>query len=206
MAQQFKGYGDLLGSARFRAYALCMALSIGTLYVFIGGAPLVGARLGENSAVVLGAYMGMVPAGFIVGSYAVGRAGSRHSATRFILAARILTCAGLVVGLGLVVAGVVHPLAFFGPCVAVGLGNGLTMPSANAQILSIHRGLAGTASGLAAALTVVGAGVIAYLAGLVVNDSNASVVVPAAMLTASVLSLGAAVSIARVEKVRCSSA
>ena len=206
MARQFKGYGDLLGSARFCAYALCMALSIGTLYVFIGGAPLVAARLGETSTVVLGVYMGMVPAGFMVGSYAVGRAGTRHSATRFILAGRILTCAGLLVGLGLVGSGVAHPIAFFGPCVAVGLGNGLTMPSTNARVLSIRPGLAGTASGLAAALTVVGAGVIADLAGLVVNDSNASVAVPAAMLAASVLSLGAAVFIARAEKAGVSSA
>ena len=120
-----------------------MAFSIGTLYVFIGGAPLVAARLGETSTTVLGLYMGMVPAGFIIGSYVVGHAGSRHSASELILAGRILTCSGLLVGLGLVVSGVTHPLVFFGPCVSVGLGNGLTMPAANARVLSFAQALQG---------------------------------------------------------------
>jgi len=200
IAVQLKGYGDLIGSALFRAYALCMALSVATLYVFIGGAPLVAARLGETSTIVLGIYMGMVPAGFMIGSYAVGHAGSRRSAAEFILAGRILTCAGLLVGLALLVSGWSHPVAFFGPCVAVGLGNGLTMPAANARVLSVFPGLAGTASGLAAALTVAGAGVVAFLSGLVVNASNANVAVPACMLTASLLSLGAALFIVRAER------
>lgn len=199
LAVQFRGYGDLIASARFRAYALCMALCVGTLYVFIGGAPMVAARLGETSSIVLGVYLGIVPAGFMIGSYLVGHAGSRRSATQFILAGRVLTCAGLFVGLALAVSGAAHPLAFFGPCVALGLGNGLTMPAANARVLSIFPGLAGTASGLAAALTVAGAGLIAFVSGLLVDASNASVAVPATMLTAALLSLGAAIFIARAE-------
>jgi len=199
IAAQFKGYGDLIGSARFRAYTLCMALSIGTLYAFIGGAPMVAARLGETSTILLGVYMGMVPAGFMIGSYVVGLASSRRAAAQFILAGRVLSCTGLLVGLALAVSGGTHPLVFFVPCVTVGLGNGLTMPSANARVLSISPGLAGTASGLAAAITVAGAGVIAFVSGLAVNASNASVAVPGTMFIASLLSLGAAIFIARVE-------
>jgi MFS transporter, DHA1 family, multidrug resistance protein len=66
----------------------------------------------------------------------------------------------------------------------VGLGNGLTMPAANARVLSLRPGLVGTASGLAAALTVIGAGVIASSSGLVVNATNAAVAVLGVMLTA----------------------
>lgn len=201
MVLQFRGYGQLLCSTRFCAYAVCMAFAIGTLYVFLGGAPLVAVQLGDTSSTTLGFYMGMVPAGFIIGSYVVGHAGSRRSATEFIVVGRILTCSGLLIGLGLVFAGVTHPLAFFGPCVSVGLGNGLTMPAANARVLSIHPGLAGTASGLAAALTLIGAGAVAFASGLVVDASNASVAVLGAMLTTSLLSLAAAAFIAHVENV-----
>ncbi|RSZ24219.1 MFS transporter [Variovorax beijingensis] len=197
---QFRGYGELLRSTRFCAYALCMALALGTLYVFLGGAPLVAAQRGDTSGTALGFYMGMVPAGFIIGSYVVGHASSRRSSTELIFAGRILTCSGLLIGLGLVFAGVTHPLAFFGPCVSVGLGNGLTMPAANARVLSIHPGLAGTASGLAAALTVIGAGIIAFASGLVVDASNARAAVLGAMLTTSLLSLAAAAFIAHAEK------
>ncbi|HSV54139.1 MAG TPA: multidrug effflux MFS transporter [Burkholderiaceae bacterium] len=200
IAMQLMGYRALCRSARFWAYSLCMAFAIGTLYVFLGGAPLVAAQLGGISSVALGFYMGMVPAGFIIGSYVVGRMGARHSSTAFILAGRILTCAGLLLGLSLAVSGVMHPLGFFGPCVAVGLGNGLTMPTANARVLSIQPGLAGTASGLAAALTVSGAGIIAFASGLVVNAQNASTAVMGAMLTTSLMSFAAATFIARAEK------
>lgn len=197
---QFRGYGELLRSKRFCAYALCMAFAIGTLYVFLGGAPLAAAQLGDISSTALGFYMGMVPAGFITGSYIVGHAGSRRSSTEFIVAGRILTCSGLLIGLGLVFSGVKHPLAFFGPCVSVGLGNGLTMPAANARVLSIQPGLAGTASGLAAALTVIGAGIIAFASGHMITASNASILVLGTMLTTSLLSLAAAAFIAHAEE------
>lgn len=200
IALQLKGYGELIGSARFRAYALCMAFSIGALYVFLGGAPLVAAALGETSPVVLGIYMGMVPAGFMLGSYTVGHTSTRFSPHAFMLAGRILTCAGLLIGGALAAFGAAHPLAFFAPCVAVGLGNGLSMPTANAQVLSIRPGLAGTASGLASAFTVMGAGLVAFCAGWVVNAANARLAVPGAMLASSLLSLGAAVWIARAER------
>jgi DHA1 family bicyclomycin/chloramphenicol resistance-like MFS transporter len=161
---------------------------------------LVAAQRGGTSGTTLGIYMGMVPAGFIIGSYVVGHASSRRSSIELIFAGRILTCSGLLIGLGLVFAGVTHPLAFFGPCVSIGLGNGLTMPAANARVLSLHPGLAGTASGLAAALTVIGAGIIAFASGLVVDASNARVAVLGAMLTTSLLSLATVAFIAHAEK------
>lgn len=197
LALQFKGYGVLCATARFWAYAACMAFAIGTLYVFLGGAPLAG---GPMPSATLGLYMGMVPAGFIAGSYVVGRVGARRAPAALILAGRCVTCLGLVAGLVLALLGVAHPLAFFGPCVALGFGNGLTMPTANARVLSIRPDLAGTASGLAAAATVIGAGIVAFLAGLVVTPANARSAVLSLMLAASLLSLAAAVFAARAEQ------
>lgn len=193
-------YGELARSARFWAHVSCMAFAIGTLYVFLGGAPMVAMQLGGTSDLMLGFYMGLVPAGFILGSYVVGRGGSRYTSTEFILAGRCITCLGLLLGLLLAIFGVQHPLAFFVPCVSVGLGNGLTMPAANARVLSIRANLAGTASGLAAALTVIGAGFMAFVSGLVVNASNAHFAVLGAMLISSVLSFVAAIFIACAEK------
>lgn len=200
IALQIRGYRDLGRSPRFWAYALCMALSIGTLYAFLGGAPLVAAQLLESSSVMLGFYMGMVPAGFILGSFVVGRFGSRYTPTGFILAGRLLVCSGLLVGLALCVLGATHPLAFFGPCVCVGLGNGLTMPVANSRILSVRPDLAGTTAGLANSLTVAGAGIVAFLSGLVVSASNAQFAVLSVMLVSSVLSLAVAMIVASLEK------
>ena len=200
IALQLKGYGELGRSPPFWAYGLCMAFGIGTLYAFLGGAPLVAAQLGGLSSTALGAYMGLVPAGFMLGSYLVGRASSRHPPIRLILVGRLLTAVGLLVGLVLVASGLTHPLAFFGPCVFVGLGNGLTMPAANARILSLRPHLAGTASGLAAAVTVIGAGVVAFLSGLVVTASNAHLAVLGVMWASSLLSLFVALFIVHTER------
>jgi len=201
-ALQLKGYGELGRSPPFWAHALCMAFGIGTLYAFLGGAPLVAAQLGGLSSTALGAYMGLVPAGFMLGSYIVGHTSSRHAPTRLILVGRLLTAVGLLVGLVLLASGLTHPLAFFGPCVFVGLGNGLTMPAANARILSLRPHLAGTASGLAAAVTVIGAGIVAFLAGLVVNASNAHLAVLGVMWASSLLSLLVALFIVHTERQR----
>lgn len=200
MVRQFIGYGRLLHSAQFWAYGLCMAFAIGTLYVFIGGAPIVAAQMTQMPAAMVGLYMGIVPAGFIVGSSMVGRLGTQWRPIRFIVAGRLLTCAGLLVGAALAGLDIRHPLAFFGPCACVGLGNGLTMPAANSQVLSMYAGLSGTALGLASAITAAGAGAIAFAAGLFIDASNARSIVLFAMLTTSLLSLGAATFIARVER------
>jgi DHA1 family bicyclomycin/chloramphenicol resistance-like MFS transporter len=81
----------------------------------------------------------------------------------------------------------------------VGLGNGLTMPAANSRVLSVRPDLAGTTLGLATALTVAGAGIVAFLSGLVVNAENARLSVPSVMLVSSALSLGFAMVAARLE-------
>ncbi|MGH7005684.1 MAG: MFS transporter, partial [Alphaproteobacteria bacterium] len=49
-------YAQLLGSARFWAYTLCMACSMGTLYVFLGAAPLAVGKLLGGSSAQLGLY------------------------------------------------------------------------------------------------------------------------------------------------------
>jgi multidrug resistance protein len=164
-------YGQLLGSPRFWAYTLCMAFSMGVLYVFLGGAPLViGDSLGGSSA-KLGFYMGLVPAGFILGSYLAGRYASRKSLGAVLVFARLLTCIGLLLGLGLAMLDLTHVLAFFGPCMFVGIGNGLTMPAANSGTMSVRSDLIGTAAGLAAAMRIAGGASIASIAGLFLADS-----------------------------------
>ncbi|WP_140757113.1 MFS transporter [Mesorhizobium sp. B2-1-8] len=164
-------YGLLLRSARFWAHTLCMACSMGVLYVFLGGAPLiVGDALG-GSSMKLGFYMGLIPTGFILGSYLAGRYASKISLSATLVFARLMTCTGLLIGLVLSSFGTAHVLAFFGPCMFIGVGNGLTMPAANSGALSVRPDLVGTAAGLAAAMRIGGGALIASIAGLFLADS-----------------------------------
>jgi predicted MFS family arabinose efflux permease len=191
-------YRLLLSSARFWAYTLCMAASMGVLYVFLGGAPLVvGDALGGSSA-KLGLCMGLVPTGFILGSYLAGRYASKAPIGATLVFARLLTCAGLSAGLVLSSLGITHVLAFFGPCLFIGVGNGLTMPAANSGALSVRRDLVGTAAGLAAAMRIGGGALVASIAGLFLAGSIPALFVT--MLISAVLALLAALYAALLDR------
>ncbi|MGG7579407.1 MFS transporter [Rhizobium sp. Nf11,1] len=195
----FASYRQLLGSARFWAYTLCMACSTGTLYIFLGGASLaVSSSLGGSSA-KLGFFIGMVPAGFILGSYLAAR-WTRKSLSTTLVIARLSTCMGLLLGLILSISGVTHVLAFFGPCVFIGIGNGLTFPAANLGVMSVRANLAGTAAGLAAAMSIAGAALIASIAGLFLREAGAVSTLFAMLLTSASLALSAAFSAAFIDR------
>ncbi|WP_064705239.1 MFS transporter [Rhizobium bangladeshense] len=195
----FASYRQLLSSSRFWAYTLCMACSTGTLYVFLGGASMaVSSSLGGSSA-KLGFFMGMIPAGFILGSYLAARLGGKSLSTTLVIA-RLSTCIGLLLGLTLSISGVTHVLAFFGPCMFIGIGNGLTFPAANLGVMSVRADLAGTAAGLAAAMSIAGAALIASIAGLFLREAGAVPTLFVMLLTSASLALSAALLAALVDR------
>ncbi|WP_150254233.1 MFS transporter [Nocardiopsis deserti] len=182
----------LLGSPRFWAYTLCMAFSTGTLYVFLGGAPLVmGSRFGASSA-ALGIHMAMVPGGFILGSYLTGAVASRVFRSHVLVGARALTCGGLLTGLVLAASHDISPLVFFVFCVFIGVGNGLTTPVVTMGVMSEHDDLAGTATGLSAAMSIGGGALVSSSAGLLLGATSAVHDLLALLLASASLALVAA--------------
>ena len=171
-AQQVRSYPELFGSRRFWGYAVCMAFSTGSFYAFLAGAPLVAVTRLELSPAALGVGMGSITAGFMLGSFLSGRFAARYRLTRMMILGRLVAAAGLLLGLALAALGLVHAVAFFGPVMFVGLGNGLTMPSSNAGVLSVRPALAGSASGLAGALTVGGGALLTTVTGIVVTEKT----------------------------------
>jgi len=116
------------------------------------------------------------------------------------IAGRLVASAGLAGGLALFLAGVVHEAALFGPCVLLGLGNGLTMPSASAGALSVGPELAGSAAGLAGALAVGGGALVASLTGAVLTEANGPYALLGMMLLAALLGLAAALDVLRLDR------
>jgi hypothetical protein len=114
--------------------------------------------------------------------------------------ARLLTCIGLLAGLTLAMAGETDAPAFFIPCMFIGIGNGLTMPSAIAGVLALRADLAGTAAGLAAAMRVGGGALIAALAGLYLADAARIESLLGVMLVSASLALLAALGAAFLER------
>lgn len=191
IAEQYRAYPELLGSKRFWAYCVCMAFSVGAFYAFLAGAPLAASAF-DLSPAMLGLYMGSITGGFMAGSFLAGRLAGRLPVTTMLVVGRIVACAGLLFGLVLYAAGIDHVLALFGPCLFVGVSNGLTQPSASAGAISVRSTHTGSAAGLAGAVTVAGASITAAVTGAVLTVENARSGLLFVMLASAVVALGAA--------------
>jgi DHA1 family bicyclomycin/chloramphenicol resistance-like MFS transporter len=116
-----------------------------------------------------GFYFGIISVGYMLGNFVAGRYSRQIGLNRMMLYGNVIMCIGLLVSWLLFSTGVWHPLSLFGPASFIGIGNGMTLPNANAGIVSVKPHLAGSASGLGGALTMIGAAGLAALAASVLN-------------------------------------
>ncbi len=200
LASQIQSYPELFSSRRFWGYAVCMAFSTGSFYAFLAGVPLVAETIFKLSPSSLGFYMGTITSGFMVGSFLSGRYSKRFALTTMVLAGRVVACTGLIVGLAFLFAGLVHVATLFGAVILVGLGNGLTTPGCSAGVLSVRPKLAGSASGLAGALTVGGGGALSSITSLMLTKGNAAITLLAMMLFCSAMGLLATLYVMHVDR------
>ena len=200
LGSQIRTYPELFTSRRFWGYTLCMAFSTGSFYSFLAGVPLVAGALFNLSTSSLGFYMGTITAGFMTGSFLSGRYSKRFALTTMILSGRIVACTGLIVGLVLLSMGIVHVATLFGAVILVGLGNGLTTPGCSAGVLSVRPKLAGSASGLAGALTVGGGAALSSVTTALLTEGNAAFMLLGMMLFSSAMGLLATLYVMHVNR------
>ncbi len=200
LTRQFHEYPALVRSRRFWGYTLCMVFSTGTFYVFITGVPLAASAAFGLSAATLGFYMGTITVGFAFGSFLSGRLARRFEFSTMMIAGRIVALCGLTGGLLLFAFGQVSVFSLFGATIFAGLGNGLTMPSANAGAMSLRPQLAGSAAGLAGATTVAGGAALTSIVGAIITTEHGVWQLLGAMLVCVVAGLAAAVYVRRVDR------
>lgn len=196
---QFRSYPTLMRDATFWAWTICLVCSIGGFYAFMGGAPLVGEGAYGLTSALLGLGMGSISGGFMLGNYLTGRYATRVGRTRIVVLGRWCAALGPLAGAGLLAAGLNHPVVMFGGAIFVGLGNGLTLPGANAGVMSVNPKLAGSASGLSGALTIAAGAVFTSLAAMLSGGENGPVVLLVFMSGISAVGLLAALSVQRIE-------
>jgi DHA1 family bicyclomycin/chloramphenicol resistance-like MFS transporter len=185
-------WGALLASGRYWAYVLCSAFSVGAFYVFVTGVPYVATQQWQLTPAQVGLGLGSITGGFMLGASITARLAPRRGIYGLIWVGRWVPTLALSLALLLFAAGVSNPLALFGLTVFVGLGNGLTLSNANAGALSVRPDLAGTAAGLAGALSIALGAVLSGLTALAVERWATPALLTTLMLGCVLLSLMAA--------------
>jgi MFS transporter, DHA1 family, multidrug resistance protein len=167
----FAGAGALLRSGLFWSYVLQSTFGICVFFAFIAGAPYFMINVLGRSATEYGLWFILVSAAFMAGNLVAGRFSGRIGLDRMVLAGSLLAVTGAGLALVLLLGGAWTPLALFGPMMAVGLGNGFSVPNAQAGALSVDPLLAGTASGIAGFSQMFVAAVVSQAVGMLQNGT-----------------------------------
>ncbi|MEL6840347.1 MAG: multidrug effflux MFS transporter [Pseudomonadota bacterium] len=187
--EQVRTYPELLQSPRFWGYVLCAAFSSGAFFALLGGASFVGSTLFGLSPFWSGVALGAPAIGYALGNYFSGRFSVRIGINRMALIGTSVTVIGMGISLGLTLAGVNHPLNFFGFCTFLGVGNGIALPNVMAGSISVRPHLAGTASGLGGAIMIGGGAALSQFAGSILTIETGTVPLQLLMLAVSLLAM-----------------
>jgi len=170
--EQVSEYPILFASRRFWGYAFAAAFSTGTFFAFLGGAPFVGSKVFNLSPATMGVLFGLPALGFFGGNFLTGKFSMRIGIDRMILLGTIAQIFGMGMSLIISILGFGTAFTFFGFCIFIGIGNGLTLANSTAGMLSIRPSVAGTASGIGGAIQIGGGSALATLAGFLLSNSE----------------------------------
>ncbi len=138
-------YARLAHEPAFLLYVAVLALTTAAFYAFLSGAPLVLGSEGVGPDRI-GWYILFVPLSYIVGNFITTRLVRRVGERPLMWTGQALSACGLLLVLGLGLAGWHTPLAFAGPLLLMGVGHGLLMPPTLAGTVGVVPSLAGAAA------------------------------------------------------------
>jgi len=162
---QFKAYPELIRSRRFWGYALSAGFASGAFFAFLGGAPFVAIALLGLDPAQMGLYFVFISVGYMAGNFLAGRFSNVIGLNRMMFFGSLVAVFGMLLAIALWTVGLQHPLSFFGSLMFVGIGNGMSLPNANAGIVSVRPHLAGSASGLGGAVMIGGGAALSAITG-----------------------------------------
>ncbi|MDX1743306.1 MAG: multidrug effflux MFS transporter [Ruegeria sp.] len=189
LVQQFREYPELLRSPRFWGYSMSCALSSGSFFAYLGGAPFIGTEVFGLSAAQIGVLFGAPAVGYFVGNFLSGRFSVRFGVNRMVYWGCWLNAIGVAVSAVLFLMGLGTALSFFGFMTFVGVGNGMTIPNATSGALSVRPHLAATASGLSGAIMLGGGAGLSGLAAALLTKETGAMPLLWLMLATSVLAI-----------------
>ena len=199
-AAQMRQYPALLTSRRFWGYCLSAGFASGAFFAYLGGAPFVGKEVFHMNAIWLGLSFGVVSLGYMAGNFISGRFSTRIGVNRMILIGAVISALGIAASLLMFLMGLGSAVVFFSFMSAVGLGNGMTLPNANAGMLSVRPELAGSASGLGGAIMIGGGAALSAFSGAMLGPETGAYPLLWIMLASAVLAVVAILFVIRRER------
>lgn len=182
---RIKDYFSLLREPEVWGYFLCSTLASGAYFAYLGGAPFVGTQVIGVSPSTLGLYFILVGMGYMVGNFISGRYSERIGLEAMMIYGGIVACIGIGLSLYLMTNFTPQIGYLFYPLSLVGVGNGMTLPNANAGAVSVRPDLAGSASGLGGFLQIGGGAALAALSGSLITIENQALPLYIVMFTTS---------------------
>ena len=198
--EQFKAYPQLLTSRRFWGYALTTAFAAACYFAYLGGAPYVGAVVYQLSPEQIGLYLMFTPLGYIIGNFISGRFSAVIGLERMLIFGTLIVLVPMITCLVVIASGVTHPLGFYAFTFAIGLGNGMVLPNANAGMLDVMPSLAGSASGLGGAVLMLGGSAFSVAAGFFLTETSGAYPLLLCIIVSSFCSLILVIYTLRVEQ------
>ncbi len=188
-AAQFRAYPELIRSRRFWGYALTAAFASGAFFAFLGGAPFVATEVLGLEPAQMGLYFIFISLGYMLGNFTAGKFSSRIGLNRMMLIGSSIAVFGMVLAISLFLVGLDYPISFFGSIAFIGFGNGMTLPNANAGIVSVRPHLAGSASGLGGTVMIGGGAALSAITGMLLTPETGAYPLLFMMLGSSLLSV-----------------
>ncbi|MCV6625776.1 MAG: MFS transporter, partial [Cellvibrionaceae bacterium] len=171
IAKMLGDYRTLSGYRAFWLFTMVCAFTGGIFFTFLGGAPYVSHQIFGMGPTEYGLFFALVAIGYSIGNYLSGRYTGRFGLFRMMLGGNLVSLLACLFVIALSTLGIEHPLVLFGAVGFVGVGNGMTLPSANVGIVSVLPELAGTASGYSGFLVTLVCAFFSYVVAFILSDS-----------------------------------
>ena len=187
VGSMLRTFGTLLASRAFSGYAFTIAFVSMVFFSFISAGPEIVVSVLQRPANEYGYYFMMLPCGFVMGSFISRQFSHSLGPDRLIVIGIAVAIAGICLAFVLQFAGLRHPMALFLPVALTLIGNGVTLPNAQAVAINQFPHVAGSASGLTGFMQMMLSALAAQLVAVVYNGTTYPLLV--IMLIAALLSL-----------------
>ena len=181
-----RAYYALFSHLRFTAFVLQTGFLTGSFLVAATAAASLMKDMLHRPSTEFGIYFLLFPLGFLLGNFIVSRVGHRIANETMVVAGSLISLAGVAAQSSLLLSGQVTPLTLFVPGFFITMGQGVSLPYAQAGAMATNPKLGGTAAGVGVFVQNFCGAAFAQLYGLLADGTAG----PLAETTAISASLG----------------